>query len=166
MTATTTADRTPSTPLSWLPDYLPDGSVVAAPSLPCAWKAEKFHTVIARDAARSWATVTPGAGPAPGITARGAFADRLLRLRYDAALTQDQLAARLGLSPSFVSRLESGERAPSTDCIARLCAAFGIAAREADQLYLEVGLLPPDIDGGALLALLEMVRADDAARAA
>ena len=50
---------------------------------------------------------------------------RLVALRKAAGLTQRQLAARLGREPSFVARLEQGERRLDVVELAWLCKACG-----------------------------------------
>jgi transcriptional regulator with XRE-family HTH domain len=51
----------------------------------------------------------------------------LLRsLRTDAGWTAEQVAERLGVSPSKVSRLETGQRGASPDDIRRLCDIYGV----------------------------------------
>jgi len=52
------------------------------------------------------------------------FAERLRRLRHDAGLSQTQLAGD-GLSPSYISLLESGKRSPSTEVAAQLARKLG-----------------------------------------
>src|ERR1700729_1687691 len=56
----------------------------------------------------------PGGRPRPR-GARGLFAEELRRARSAAGLTQDQLAERVGYSPSLVAHVETGSRAPSLD---------------------------------------------------
>jgi transcriptional regulator with XRE-family HTH domain len=63
---------------------------------------------------------TPGeTEPAPG--------QRLRAARYAAGLSQPALAARAGVHPVTISRIERGEMAPSYNCATKLATALGIA---------------------------------------
>jgi transcriptional regulator with XRE-family HTH domain len=48
-----------------------------------------------------------------------------LRARLRAGLSQAQLAARMGTSPSTIARLESGQALPSTKTLLRYAEAIG-----------------------------------------
>ncbi len=52
-------------------------------------------------------------------------AERLFELREGSGQTQKQLAARLGMTESMISRLESGEHTPSLRTLCRIADAFG-----------------------------------------
>ena len=56
--------------------------------------------------------------------------DRLKKLRSKADLTQGELAERLFVSRTLVSKWESGDRYPSRDNLARLAALFQISQDE------------------------------------
>jgi transcriptional regulator with XRE-family HTH domain len=49
------------------------------------------------------------------VSALAVFSEELRRARAAAGLTQDQLAERVGYSPSLVAHVETGSRAPSLD---------------------------------------------------
>jgi len=53
-------------------------------------------------------------------------ARRLLELRGDRGETQKQLATRLGMTESMISRLERGDHVPSLATLCRIAAAFGL----------------------------------------
>lgn len=55
-----------------------------------------------------------------------AFATNLTRLRSAAGLTQDQLAAKSGVSQSHISALEKGTWEPRLSTILALAKAFGV----------------------------------------
>ncbi|MBQ6586135.1 MAG: TipAS antibiotic-recognition domain-containing protein [Coriobacteriales bacterium] len=57
-----------------------------------------------------------------------ALKDTLLRLRKDAGLTQDQMAAKLYVTRQAISRWESGENSPSLDTLKLISQVFGISA--------------------------------------
>ena len=76
-----------------------------------------------------------------------AFADLLRRYRLAAGLTQEELAARAGLSPKGISDLERGARTrPRRDTIALLADALGLA--DSDRTALAAAarqrIIPPD----------------------
>ena len=52
------------------------------------------------------------------------FGERLRRLRQEAGLSQTELAGD-GISPSYISLLESGKRSPSGEVVAQLAARLG-----------------------------------------
>lgn len=55
------------------------------------------------------------------------FAQQLRRLRLDAGLTQEQVAARARVSREYVSMLEAGKNLPTVDVFIRLCRAVDAA---------------------------------------
>ena len=55
------------------------------------------------------------------------FGERLKELRTASGLTQQQLAARMGLSKSAVSLYECMERAPSPNILIKLAALFHVS---------------------------------------
>ncbi len=65
-----------------------------------------------------------------------AFAAALIRVRADAGLTQEQLAARMGTKQEVVARWEGGKVMPSTRTLARLAKATGTT--------LKISFGPPD----------------------
>jgi transcriptional regulator with XRE-family HTH domain len=52
-------------------------------------------------------------------------AHRLLELRTDMGETQRQLAERIGMTESMISRLERGDHVPSLATLCRMADAFG-----------------------------------------
>lgn len=58
------------------------------------------------------------------------FAERLVRLRKEANLTQDEVAKRLGMSKRGYIYYESGERMPYANTAATLAGMFGISTDE------------------------------------
>ena len=60
------------------------------------------------------------------------FAEELKRLRLDAGLTQEQVAARARVSREYVSMLEAGKNVPTIDVFIRLCRA--VDASPADVI--------------------------------
>lgn len=83
----------------------------------------------------------------------------LLRRHRDARRwSQERLASECEMDHSLMSRLESGDRAPTRESLAKLCAGLGLAGAEAEGLWLAAGLLPPSLDAGKLVAALALVR--------
>jgi transcriptional regulator with XRE-family HTH domain len=65
----------------------------------------------------------PALNDAKALAARCAL--RLLELRAHASETQKQLARRLKMTESMISRLESGAHVPSVKTLCRIADAFG-----------------------------------------
>ena len=59
--------------------------------------------------------------------AKSSFAITLAEARRQLNLTQQQLAARLGVSQSYVAKLEGGEANPTLDRIGSLLAVLGLS---------------------------------------
>jgi putative transcriptional regulator len=56
--------------------------------------------------------------------------DELQRTRLAAGLTQQQVAAKAGITREYVSHLERGEYSPTLDVLLKVCAALGAEAWE------------------------------------
>jgi transcriptional regulator with XRE-family HTH domain len=67
------------------------------------------------------------------------FCDLLRKARMEAGLTQLELASRLGIPQSFVSKYESGERRLDVLELRLVCQAVGVSLREFVR-RLEKGL--------------------------
>ena len=52
------------------------------------------------------------------------------RFRHLADLSQDEVAARLEIAPSYISKLESGVKKPSVDMLFRLADALEVSPSE------------------------------------
>ncbi|MDB5298103.1 MAG: family transcriptional regulator [Phycisphaerales bacterium] len=50
--------------------------------------------------------------------------------RAAAGLTQEELAAKAGVSREYVSLLENGRKSPTVHVLLRLCRAMGVAASD------------------------------------
>lgn len=55
------------------------------------------------------------------------FGRELRRARTRAGLTQEELAARAGLHPTYISSLEHDKYSPTLDVVFRLCDALGVS---------------------------------------
>lgn len=55
---------------------------------------------------------------------------RIRMLRMDRGWTQDELGSRSGLSKSYLSRLEEGDRQPSIAALLSIATAFGLVLNE------------------------------------
>lgn len=107
------------------------------------------------------------------------FAEKILSLRTERGMSQDDLAEQLGVSRQSVSKWETGQSTPDLDRIIRLADLFGVSVdelvREGERLqppepqvvYVERekwGLTPVQALGaageviGSLLTLLGVVR--------
>lgn len=90
------------------------------------------------------------------------FRATLKRHREAQRWSQERLAYAAQMDHSLVSRIESGQRNPTRDAIAKLSAAMELPESQRDRLYLLAGFTPPDLDMGALAGLVEMLRANEA----
>jgi len=88
-----------------------------------AGRGKKAATKTASAARRSEPAKEPDGVPPQ----QRAFAANLARLRAAAGLTQDQLAAKSGVSQSHISALEKGTWEPRLSTILALAKAFGVA---------------------------------------
>lgn len=58
------------------------------------------------------------------------FGPVLRRFRHEKGLSQEELAARLDISPSYISRMESDLKVPSLEMIFRLAEALEVEPSE------------------------------------
>lgn len=70
-------------------------------------------------------------------TVRGFNRERLAELRVEGGLSREELGRRSEVSPSVLSRWESGEKGPSPESLARVARALGVVS--ADLIRI-----PPD----------------------
>jgi HTH-type transcriptional regulator, competence development regulator len=70
------------------------------------------------------------------------FGEELRRLRSGKGIGIKRLAPDLGVSYSYLSKLESNVTRPSKELIERIAAYFDF---DPDQLYLSADRVPPDI---------------------
>lgn len=80
--------------------------------------------------ARKIGSALPGGGTAPAIRPLELLAHRIRSLRGERRLTQEEFAARAGISISFVSMLERGERSPSYETLLQLAEGLDVPACE------------------------------------
>ena len=70
------------------------------------------------------------------------FADRLTSLRMWARLSQAELARRADCHPSYINRLESGDRMPERAFVDRLGVALNAHPTDRAMLMLSAGYVP------------------------
>lgn len=75
------------------------------------------------------------------------FGSWLKLMRLDRKMSQSELARTLGLTASYLSRIESGDRAVSLDVLGKLAEIFGCSEAE---LHLRAGRLPPEFHSLAM----------------
>lgn len=56
------------------------------------------------------------------------YMNRIKDLRNEAGMKQDDLARRIGISRSLISKYEKGDIDLSTDALLRLCDVFGVTS--------------------------------------
>lgn len=74
----------------------------------------------------------------------GRLGDVLRSLRERAGLTQSALARQAGLNPSFVNRLESGQRGADRAVLDALIRALDLGPADADRFLVASLELPPE----------------------
>ena len=68
--------------------------------------------------------------------------------RHRAGLSQSELARRSGISASYINRLESGDRQPSSrDLVLRIAEALSLAPSDTDCLLRTMGYAPEMVLG-------------------
>ena len=86
------------------------------------------------------------------------FGEVLRKVRQAKGMNQRQLAARVGVDDSYISKLENGRLPPpAAATILRICEAVGAPP---DELLALTGKVPPEFIGGisTSTAALEFVR--------
>jgi len=74
------------------------------------------------------------------------FGTLLRAFRERAGCSQNSLAKRVGLSPSYINRLERGEReAPTREVVEALANTLGLSAADRDRLTLAAGHPPSSL---------------------
>ena len=63
---------------------------------------------------------------------------RIIELRKNLNLTQDEFAKKIGLSRNFIWMIEKGDRIPSDRTISDICRTFGV-----DEIWLRDGIGEP-----------------------
>ena len=58
------------------------------------------------------------------------FGKRVRALRAEAGLSQEKLAEKAGMHPTYLSDIERGQRNPTLEVISRLAKALGVRIRE------------------------------------
>lgn len=89
--------------------------------------------------ARKLGSALPAGESATSTRPLEILANRIRSLRGERRLTQEEFAAKAGISISFVSMLERGERSPSYETLLQLAAGLDVPAcelfREGDGEY-------------------------------
>lgn len=80
--------------------------------------------------ARKLGSALPGGGTAPAGRPLEILARRIRTLRGERGITQEEFAARAGISVSFASMLERGERSPSYETLLQLAEALEVSPGE------------------------------------
>jgi transcriptional regulator with XRE-family HTH domain len=95
----------------------------------------------------------------------GAWYETLRQLRASSSLTQKEAAARAGIAPETISRLERGETLrPATSSLLALLSVFGASDDVARAIFAEIGADPAvtaagSADVDAFAAALQAIRA-------
>jgi transcriptional regulator with XRE-family HTH domain len=97
---------------------------------------------------------------------RGGFAALLKQLREGRNISQSRLADASGFDHSYVSRLESGNRAPTREAVAKLAAALELDNGQRDSLLAAAGFMPQRLeslfaDEPVLSDVFRLLRSED-----
>ena len=76
------------------------------------------------------------------VEAKRPLAELLREIRRDAGVSIKQAGRELGVSYTYLSKLENGVTSPSTELLGRLVDYFG---HTSGTLYAAAGKLPPDV---------------------
>lgn len=76
------------------------------------------------------------------MTEKASVAELLRRLRAERGESLRAAARGLGVDPSYLSRVENGEKTPSAQLQERAIEHYQV---NADLLYLAAGRVPPDV---------------------
>lgn len=90
------------------------------------------------------------------------FGERPRALRLARNVSQARLAQSAGLGHSYLSRLESGQRAPSRETVAVLAAELHLPPCDAAGLYQAAGFWPDDAPWQAAALAIADLLADPA----
>ena len=74
------------------------------------------------------------------------FAQLLKQYREGGRVSQSRLAEIAGFDHSYVSRLESGNRTPTREAVAKLAEALGLAPEQRDSLLAAAGYMPQRVE--------------------
>lgn len=81
------------------------------------------------------------------------FAELLQRLRLKAGLSQNALAKKAGVDPSYINRIEKGERQPpSLSVVHDIARALDLEEFSTNQLLLSAGYAPATTANPQLVA--------------
>lgn len=87
----------------------------------------------------------PTTGNAPRRAAAPGFGTTLQHLRKQEGLSQAELSRRARLDPSYLSRLEAGDRTPSRDAVRTIAHALRLTRNDRSDLYAAAGFLPDSL---------------------
>lgn len=95
-----------------------------------------------------------------------AFARLLKQFREERGVSQSRLAEYSHFDHSYVSRLESGNRAPTREAVSKLSDALKLDAGQRDSLLAAAGFMPQRVeslfaDEPVLSDVFSLLRSDD-----
>lgn len=84
--------------------------------------------------------------------------DRIIKIRKDAKLNQEDFAKRINLTKNYISLIETGNRVPSDRTVSDICREFNI-----NEEWLRNGIEPMKIsrDGKLSSYMSEIITGDD-----
>lgn len=85
------------------------------------------------------------------------FGRLLTSWRESQGKTKAKLAAEAGLDPSAISRLESGDRGPEWETVARLATALALSPVEHERFIAAAGFRSETVNEPLLVELVELL---------
>ena len=76
------------------------------------------------------------------------FSELLKEYRLAKEMTQGELARRVQVDNSYITRLEKGQRIPPYEKVGRLKEALGLGEDETEKFFVSAGYMPPHMTKG------------------
>lgn len=89
------------------------------------------------------------------------FGTALRTARERRELSQRALSERADCDPTYISRIETGERRPTTEIVDRLASALQLGSAEGDLFYGAAGIARHEGASGELVALAALLEDPD-----
>lgn len=88
------------------------------------------------------------------LDVRQLLGERILRIRHELGLSQEELAFRCGMQPSHIGFIERGQRNPTLDTLERV--ALGLGVSVSDLLNFDAGpqILSYDVTTNKILSFV------------
>lgn len=88
------------------------------------------------------------------MDARQLLGERILRIRHELGLSQEELAFRCGMQPSHIGFLERGQRNPTLDTLERIALGLGVSVCQLVDFDAEPHIQSYDETTNKILSLV------------